>query len=70
MRNQDVKIKADQFVRDERARLTRPMETVDETPINEVKEVTRENTVDIPLEQRRPQGQSGLESWTKDHGNG
>ena len=70
VRMKDVKIKANQFVRDERARLTRPMETVDETPVNEVKEVTRENSVDIPLEQRRPQGQSGLESWTKDHGNG
>ena len=70
VRMNDVKIKANQFVRDERARLTRPMETVDETPVNEVKEVTRENSVDIPLEQRRPQGQSGLESWTKDHGNG
>ena len=51
---------------DERTRLTRTMETVDETPINEAKEETKENTVNIPLEQRRPVGQSGLESWTED----
>ena len=44
------------------------METVDDTPINDVKDDSKFNTVDIPLEQRRPEGQSGLESWTKEHG--
>ena len=61
--------KAEQFVLDERVRLTRTIETVDETPVNEVTDAPEKNTlVDIPLEQRRPQGQSGLEAWTKDSG--
>ena len=69
----DVKMKhdrltANEFVLDERTRLTRTMETVDDTPINDVKDDSKLNTVDIPLEQRRPEGQSGLESWTKEHG--
>ena len=68
VRMENEKIKAGRFVLEERTRLTRSMETVDETPINEAKEVAKENTVDIPLEQRRPQGQSGLESWTQDNG--
>ena len=58
----DGEINADQFVLDERKRLTRTMETVDDTPINQVKNEPESNTVDIPLEQRRPRGQSGLES--------
>ena len=64
----DDRLTANEFVLDERTRLTRTMETVDDTPINEVKDDSKLNTVDIPLEQRRPEGQSGLESWTKEHG--
>ena len=62
------RLTANEFVLDERTRLTRTMETVDDTPINDVKDDSKLNTVDIPLEQRRPEGQSGLESWTKEHG--
>ena len=64
------KVNAEQFVLDERVRLTRTMETVDETPVNEVTDMPEKKTpVDIPLEQRRPQGQSGLDEWTRGSGN-
>ena len=64
------KINAEQFVLDERVRLTRTMETVDETPVNDVTDMPEKKTpVDIPLEQRRPQGQSGLDEWTRGSGN-